>query len=176
MIQKLLYFQTSDLQAQPLKLPALAPIGSLTAEAMTALKPLFAKGVAGFKLVCRALFKALKVGFSGKSNAEMSHLEPPAWKRILAVVLGLYPVILLQDYVFDYLEILEDWPPASALLVKLLLSSCIFTFVVMPIINKRLDFWLQPANQSPSLKSEVLGIGSTLTIMGMLSILFNALA
>lgn len=46
----------------------------------------------------------------------------------------------------------------------------------MPIINKRLDFWLQPANQSPSLKSELLGIGSTLTIMGMLSIVFNALA
>ena len=141
-------------------------------EAAVACQPALATFAAGVKTIC----DTLKVCLSSQSNETASHLEPPAWKRILAVVLGLYPIILLQDHVFEYLEILEDWPPASALLVKLLLSSCIFTFVVMPIINKRLDFWLQPANQSPSLKSEILGISATLTIMWVVSWVFNTLA
>ena len=165
-------FQKSVLQSQPLRLSTSATTRSLMTDLRVACKPWSDGVVAGFKLV----FNALKVCLSGQSNEATSHLEPPAWKRILAVVLGLYPIILLQDYVFEYLEILEDWPPASALLVKLLLSSCIFTFVVMPIINKRLDFWLQPANQSPPLKFEVLGVGSTLMIMWMISLVFNALA
>ena len=84
-------------------------------ELMVACKPWSDGMMAGFKLA----LNALKVCLSGQSNEATSHLEPPAWRRILAVVLGLYPIILLQDYVFEYLEILEDWPPASALLVKL---------------------------------------------------------
>lgn len=164
--------QPSNLQSQQPRLSTSTAIESLAAEAMTVCQPFLAATIAA----SRFAYSLLKVCLSGKSDEATRHLEPPAWKRILAVVLGLYPIILLQDYVFDYLEILEDWPPASALLVKLLLSSCIFTFVVMPIISKRLDFWLQPASQSPSLKLEVVGVGSTLMIMWVVSLVFNALA
>ncbi|MGC1308726.1 MAG: hypothetical protein WA885_15985 [Phormidesmis sp.] len=125
-------------------------------------------------------FKSFSTGlegwFSKQSGMELGSLGPPAWKQILAVVLGLYPIIMLQDYLFSYLGILEDWPPASAMWANIMITSCILTFVVMPLIVKLLDFWLQPAHQVTSTRAEVVGTVSTLVAMGLMVLAFSAIA
>ncbi|WP_201279081.1 hypothetical protein [Leptolyngbya iicbica] len=125
-------------------------------------------------------FKSFTTGlegwFSRRSGTEMDSLGPAAWKQILSVVLALYPVIMVQDRIFEYFGIMEDWSMASAMWVNLMITSSILTFVVMPFVVRVLDFWLQPAHQEISVRAEVLGTSSTLLAMGAMVLLFNILA
>ena len=125
-------------------------------------------------------FKSFSTGlegwFSNQSDSELGSLGPPAWKQILSVVLGLYPIIMLQDALFTRLGILKDWPSASAMWANIVITSCILTFVVMPIIVRLLDFWLQPAHQPISTRAEVMGLAYTLTAMGLMVLTFSVIA
>lgn len=122
-------------------------------------------------------FKSFSTGlegwFSRRSGAESSSLGPPEWKQILSVVLGLYPIIMIQEAIFNRLEIFDDWSPASAMWVNLMITSVILTFIIMPLIVKALDFWLQPANQAASIRAEVLGTLSVLASMAVMILLFG---
>ncbi len=124
-------------------------------------------------------FKSFSTGlegwFSQQSGTEIDGLGPPAWKQILSVVLGLYPVISVQERLFSYFGILEDWPPAVSLCINLIVTSCVLTFVVMPTIVRLLDFWLQPAHQPVSVRSNVIGTASTLLALGGMIMLFYTL-
>lgn len=124
-------------------------------------------------------FKSLSTGlegwFSRQSGTELGSLGPPAWKQIASVVLGLYPVISLQERLFGYLGILEDWPSSVTLCINLIVTSCILTFAVMPTIVRLLDFWLQPAHQSASVRANVVGTVSTLLALIAMILLFTAL-
>lgn len=119
-------------------------------------------------------FKSFETGlegwFSHQSGSELTGLGPPAWKQILSVVLGLYPVIMIQDFVIDNLGLMESWEPASAMLVKNLVTTCILTLVVMPLILRTLDFWLQPAHRRASMRIEI--VGATFTIAAMVAMVF----
>jgi antibiotic biosynthesis monooxygenase (ABM) superfamily enzyme len=125
-------------------------------------------------------FKSFTTGlegwFSKRAGTELDSLGPAAWKQILSVVLALYPVIMVQDRIFGYFGIMEDWSMASAMWVNLMITSCILTFIVMPFVVRLLDFWLQPAHQETSVRAEVLGTTSTLLAMGAMVLLFNVIA
>jgi antibiotic biosynthesis monooxygenase (ABM) superfamily enzyme len=125
-------------------------------------------------------FKSFETGlegwFSHRAGAELDSLGPPAWKQILSVVLGLYPVIMVQDFLFSSLEIFEDWPPARAMLVNNLITTCILTLVVMPFIVRLLDFWLQPAHSRASIRSEIVGAVFAILAMGLMVFMFDELA
>lgn len=129
--------------------------------------------------VGRALFKSYKFKsfetgvegwFSHHSGSELTGLGPPAWKQILSVVLGLYPVIMIQDGVIDAFDLMKSWDPASAMLVKNLITTCILTLVVMPIVMRVLDFWLQPAHRRASVRIDL--VGATFTIAAMVAMVF----
>jgi len=119
-------------------------------------------------------FKSFETGvegwFSHHSGNELTGLGPPAWKQILSVVLGLYPVIMIQDWVIDAFDLMKSWDPASAMLVKNLVTTCILTLVVMPLIMRTLDFWLQPAHRRASMRIEI--VGATFTIAAMVAMVF----
>ncbi|MGF1570628.1 MAG: hypothetical protein ACFCVD_21570 [Nodosilinea sp.] len=125
-------------------------------------------------------FKSFETGlegwFSPQAGAELRGLGPPAWKQILSVVLGLYPVIMIQDYVLEHLNLLEDWDPAPAMLVKNLITTCILTLVVMPVVVRRLGFWLQPAHRRAPVRIEVVGTAFAMAAMGLMVVVFNAVA
>lgn len=125
-------------------------------------------------------FKSFATGlegwFSRQSGIELDSLGPPAWKQILSVVLGLYPIIMLQDFVFQQLDLFDHWPPAHAMLVNNLITTCILTLVVMPLIVRLLDFWLQPAHQRASLRAEVIGALGAIVAMGLMVFVFNGIA
>jgi hypothetical protein len=114
--------------------------------------------------------------FSNHLDAELDSLGPPAWKQILSVVLGLYPIIMLQDFVVQQLDLFDDWPPARAMLANNLITTCILTLVVMPLIVRLLDFWLQPAHQRASLRAEVVGAVFAVVAMGLMVFVFDGIA
>jgi antibiotic biosynthesis monooxygenase (ABM) superfamily enzyme len=122
-------------------------------------------------------FKSFATGlegwFSHQSGTELDSLGPPAWKQILSVVLGLYPIIMVQDFVFQRLDLFDDWPPARAMLANNMITTCILTLVVMPLIVRLLDFWLQPAHQRASLRAEVVGAIFTILAMGIMVFVFD---
>jgi|GEM_PF-415072 hypothetical protein len=122
-------------------------------------------------------FKSFETGlegwFSHQSGNELTGLGPPAWKQILSVVLGLYPVIMIQDFLLEHLGLLESWEPASAMLVKNLITTCILTLVVMPLVVRVLDFWLQPAHRRASIRIEIVGATFTIVAMAAMVLVFS---
>jgi uncharacterized protein len=121
-------------------------------------------------------FKSFTTGLEGwfsnhSGNTEHTSLGPPPWKQILAVVLGLYPLVMLQSRLFSVLGVFKTWSPASAMLMSNLITSSILSLVVMPFIAGRLSFWLKPAYRVSSIKNDLLGgllVAIALTILMVL--------
>lgn len=115
-------------------------------------------------------FKSFSTGlegwFSHQKGMEQLGLGPPAWKQNLAVVLGLYPVVMLQTLLFHELGLMQDWPLAGAMLVNNLISSSILTWAVMPVVTRLLSFWLQPVHQELPLRRQLMGLGVLLLALG----------
>lgn len=108
--------------------------------------------------------------FNDQSGEELTSLGPPAWKEILAVVLGLYPIIMVQGFILERLEVFEDWDPASAMLANNLITTCILTLIVMPRIVRWLNFWLRPAHRRSPAAIEV--VGTVVTVMAMAAMVY----
>lgn len=108
--------------------------------------------------------------FSDQSGEELTSLGPPAWKEILAVVLGLYPIIMVQGFILEHLGLFEDWDPASAMLANNLITTCIFTLIVMPRIVRWLNFWLRPAHRRSPAAIEI--VGTIVTVMAMAAMVY----
>lgn len=122
-------------------------------------------------------FKSFTTGlegwFSRQSNSDQVGLGAPAWKQNLAVIMGLYPTVMLQSILFAKLGIMQDWPFASSMLINNIISSSILTWAVMPFVTKLLNFWLQPANHQVLAKREILGTLTVTAPLILMMVLFN---
>ncbi|MGB5975722.1 MAG: hypothetical protein WBG38_20520 [Nodosilinea sp.] len=114
--------------------------------------------------------------FSGHIGGDEQHsLGPPPWKQVLAVVLGLYPTLMVQSMVFGALGIMQSWPMAASLVINNLITSSVLTWVVMPRISKTLRFWLRPAYRLTTLQTNLIGAGLIATALVFMATLFNYL-
>ena len=107
-------------------------------------------------------FKSFTTGlegwFSRRTDAtENRGLGPPAWKQILAVVFGLYPIIMIRIKLFPTLGAIDDWSPSGAMLLTTVLTSSILAIAVMPLVSKLMSFWLYPAYREARWKADILG-------------------
>jgi antibiotic biosynthesis monooxygenase (ABM) superfamily enzyme len=90
-------------------------------------------------------------------DGEQRSLGPPAWKQVLAVVMGLYPTIMIQGLIFGALGLMQTWPRPLAMVINNLITSSVLTWLVMPRVSRVLGFWLYPAYQPGRLHRDVTG-------------------
>ena len=123
-------------------------------------------------------FKSFTTGLEGwfsalSGNTEHKGLGPPRWKQILAVVLGLYPVVMMQAIAFSLLGIMQSWSLGSSMIVNNLITSTILSLYVMPFVSKRLSFWLKPAYRPISVKTNLIGTALVTVSLVLMAIVFN---
>ncbi len=131
----------------------------------------------GQEIFCSYRFKSFTTGlegwFSKATGTERTGLGAPTWKQILVVVMGLYPVLMLQSKLFKMIGVMHDWPPATAMLVNNLITSSMLSLVVMPFVTGRLRFWLKPAYVDTDIKNDLFGLGIAVVILTGMVIIFN---
>ena len=123
-------------------------------------------------------FKSFTTGLEGwfsalAGNSEYKGLGPPRWKQILAVVLALYPVVMMQAIAFSVFGIMQSWSLASSMIVNNLITSTILSLFVMPFVSKRLSFWLQPAYFPVSTKTNLIGASLVTVSLALMVSIFN---
>ena len=131
----------------------------------------------GQKIFRSYRFKSFTTGlegwFSQVTGMERPGLGAPAWKQILAVVMGLYPTLMLQSMLFKATGVMQHWPPATAMLVNNLITSSMLSLVVMPFVTRQLRFWLKPAYVDTTAKNDLFGLAIVVVILTGMVIIFN---
>ena len=125
-------------------------------------------------------FKSFTTGLEGwfsmqSGSSENQGLGPPRWKQILSVVLGLYPVVMIQAILFSVLRIMQSWSLASSMIINNLITSLILSLFVMPFVSQRLKFWLQPAYLPISRKTNLIGTVIVFTSLGLMVLVFTGI-
>lgn len=125
-------------------------------------------------------FKSFSTGlegwFSGHlGRSERSGLQAATWKKILVVVVGLYPTVMLQSKLFSALDLFGFLPSASRILVNNLITSLILSLLVMPFVSRKFSFWLQPEYLIEARKNDVFGLIIVVIVLGVMTILFDVL-
>ncbi len=117
--------------------------------------------------------KVLPGGFAPwflKQFKDSVSIAPPPWKMFLAVLLGLYPtVMLLTVFIAPYTHSVGL---AWGMLISNTLSVAILQWVVMPALDKLLAQWLNPTHLKRGLISAV-GVLIILMVLSMLAFLFR---
>lgn len=95
-----------------------------------------------------ASYEVRKVGtaFGGwfRFGSDEGEEVPPNWKQAMTVVLALYPTVMVLNltvgHEFDVLGV----PGYLGLFFSNILSVSILTWLLMPLVNRALAFWLRP--------------------------------
>jgi uncharacterized protein len=82
---------------------------------------------------------------------------PPNWKTAFAVLVGLYPLVVLLTLFIGWIWHTDLW---KSLLLGNIMSVTLLTWVVMPVVTKGLRFWLSPAPGAPEPRTNVLGVAA----------------
>ncbi|MCX4902887.1 antibiotic biosynthesis monooxygenase [Streptomyces sp. NBC_00878] len=89
-----------------------------------------------------------KVGsaFSGwfRFGEGADEAAPPNWKQAMTVVLALYPTVMVLNLTVGYELDNIGWPGYIGLFIGNVLSVSILTWLLMPLVNRALAFWLVP--------------------------------
>ena len=97
-------------------------------------------------------------------------VTPPSWKTALSVLVGLYPTVVLFT-----LGIRKLWPDAElweSLLLGNVLSVCLLTWVVMPVVTRALRFWLTPTPSAPEPRTDVIGAVASVGFLTLAALVF----
>jgi uncharacterized protein len=73
---------------------------------------------------------------------ESTGQPPPSWKTAMLVLLGLFPIVILEMRFFN--PILAGMNPTLRSFLSMMVSVCGTTFVTMPFLIKAFRWWLFP--------------------------------
>lgn len=88
--------------------------------------------------------------FSGVDGADE---KIPDWKMIITVVTALYPTVMVLTY-WLLTPFLKPLPFSAQMLIGNIASVSFLQWVAMPLLTRRLSFWLRP--------TKATGLGTTL--------------
>src|SRR5262249_27920398 len=81
---------------------------------------------------------------------------PPNWKTALLVLLGLYPIVVLELLYMN--PLLAGLVPSVGVFVGNVLSVAATSLVTMPFLVRKFDWWLFP-EKSPYNRATIGGLG-----------------
>ena len=67
-------------------------------------------------------------------------LPPPRWKQMVSIFLVFYPLSLAAQAAFS--PLLKDWPLALRVLVIVVVSTPVMTYLLLPLVTRALRPWL----------------------------------
>lgn len=108
---------------------------------------------------------AINRGPSGDAPA------PPSWKQALAVLMALYPTVMILAFLTK--PLLQSLSLPVQMLIGNLLSVAALTWLVMPFVTRVLGFWL--AARADDWKRQTLGIGAIAVSLAVFVFLFRML-
>ncbi|WP_058041134.1 antibiotic biosynthesis monooxygenase [Streptomyces roseifaciens] len=123
-----------------------------------------------------ASYDVRKVGsaFSGwfRFGKGAQDAAPPNWKQAMSVILALYPTVMVLNLTVGYeLDDLKV-PGYIGLFIGNVLSVSILTWVLMPLVNKALGFWLAPS-RARSLRVHVAGAAAVVLCYLLIIVVFG---
>jgi antibiotic biosynthesis monooxygenase (ABM) superfamily enzyme len=95
---------------------------------------------------------------------------PPSWKSALAVLIGLYPTVVLLTLATAAL-----WSEADLwadLLVGNIVSTILLTWLVMPFVTRAMSFWLAPNPDADQSRVNVLGAAVAIGFIALSAVVF----
>jgi uncharacterized protein len=95
---------------------------------------------------------------------------PPPWKQALAVLLALYPTVMVLNFLNP---LWHNLPFADQMLIGNFLSVGLLTYLVMPKVSQFLNFWL--AAPVRDWKNEALGLSTVAAGLALFVIIFQAM-
>jgi len=87
------------------------------------------------------------------SSQEQGGKGPPNWKTAMLILLGLYPIVMLEIRFLN--PTLHDVNPAVANFIGNIISVALTTWVTMPLSIKAFTPWLFPKKETPAWVSPV---------------------
>ena len=78
-------------------------------------------------------------------RADRGEQPPPDWKQAMAVLLAMYPTVMLLMIFIS--PLLESAPEAADMFVRAFMNVVILTWLLMPLVNKVLKPWLYPRHR-----------------------------
>lgn len=96
----------------------------------------------------------------------------PSWKQAMAVLLGLYPTVMLLEYTAGPVLRAEHVPGYLAIFISNVLSTIILTWLAMPLLNRPLARWLLPSPGNAS-RANVVGTAAVVVCYAALIALFG---
>lgn len=98
----------------------------------------------------------VKSPFSGWFAFGGARAAIPSWKQAMAVLLALYPTVMVLAHtagpLFRTLNVIEP----LAIFGSLVLSTIILTWILMPVVNRALASWLMPRRANPA-RTDLIG-------------------
>ncbi len=117
------------------------------------------------KLQERRVASGLEAWFS---TTKKGTPPPPRWKQALAVLLALYPTASLISFALG--PIINPWPLALKMFITNTLGVAVLTWIAMPLLTRRLAFWLAP--HKASTRSDIVGTLLVLVALAVLILTF----
>jgi antibiotic biosynthesis monooxygenase (ABM) superfamily enzyme len=84
---------------------------------------------------------------------------PAGWKQVMAVLLALYPTVMILSLSLG--PLLKPLPAAAAMFVSNLASCTLLQYGVMRLVNRGFGFWLSPA---PAQRERATLVGTALVL------------
>jgi antibiotic biosynthesis monooxygenase (ABM) superfamily enzyme len=95
----------------------------------------------------------IRSAFSGwfRFDEDAQEGAPPNWKQAMSVLLALYPTVMALNLTAGNWLTVAKVPGYLALFIGNLLSVAVLTWILMPLVNRALAFWLVPDKARPVL-------------------------
>lgn len=127
----------------------------------------------GKQLVAHENIRRMTSSFPGWLPIDEEGKSPPNWKASMLVLLGLYPIVVLEIKYF--MPLMAGLHSSLATFIGNAVSVSCVTWTTMPILTRLFKDWLLPPDASNRLQVELTGFGAVVILYALSIFLLSLL-